>query len=286
MDINNLQRTPSHSYRVDADRVKHLQQAYKNSTTDRQQSDAAIISEEGRNALKEKMSEIGKLRQTEDIKKLMPLYSGVYEYGIMNDFEKIMSELGNGSVSDDFVTNDYSQASVDALKARFEENEGTRTDTFDSYVNKMASAYQLMKDRIEEKYAAPDREKEYYIEMDGSAQEMTKEKELEMLDKAYETHSRFMAVSTQIWSELSRFKAQIVYHSGAAETEAPAAKNRSTGVKEHAYSAFMSAINKENSGLLRHEKGNLNQLRLNLGISSSARANLNRIWDYYANLKR
>ena len=46
------------------------------------------------------------------------------------------------------------QADVDALKVRFEEKEGVKTDTFDSYVNKMAFAYQLLKDRIEEKYAA------------------------------------------------------------------------------------------------------------------------------------
>ena len=53
--------------------------------------------------------------------------------------------------------------------------------TFDSFVNKMAYAYQLMKDRIEEKYAASDRQKQYYTAADGSAQDLTKEKELEML---------------------------------------------------------------------------------------------------------
>ena len=51
-------------------------------------------------------------------------------------------------MSDEFVTKDYPQEDVDALKARFEEKEGAKTDTFDSYVNKMASACQLLKDRI------------------------------------------------------------------------------------------------------------------------------------------
>lgn len=33
------------------------------------------------------------------------------------------------------------------------------------------------------------------------------------------------------------------------------------------------------------EQGNLNQLKLNLSISSSARTQINSIWDYYANQK-
>ena len=181
-------------------------------------------------------------------------------------------------MTDEFVTKDYSQEDVDALKARFEETEGAKTDTFDGYVNKMASAYQLLKDRIEEKYAASGSGKEYYTVEDGSTQELTKEKELEMLDKAYETHSRFMAANTQIWSELQDFKAQTVYHSGGSEKEAAA-------VKEQAYYAFMDAVSEKNGGRLKQEKGSLNQFRLDLGISPSARNTLNGIWDYYANLK-
>ena len=147
------------SYRIDTNKVKqHLQQTNKKSTTNQQQDDNISISEEGRRALKEKLSAI-KAQKIGDIKKLPSLNSGYS--GIMNDFEKIMSELGGGSVSDDFVTKDYSQKSVDALKAKFEKEEGTRSDTFDSYVNKMASTYQLMKDRIEEKYASSNRQKEY-----------------------------------------------------------------------------------------------------------------------------
>lgn len=283
MDINNLQRTLPYSYRVDADRIKqHLQQADNNSVSDKRQSDSVEISEEGRNALKEKVSAIESLRQTGDIAKLSPMGS----YGIMNDFEKIMSELENGSVSDDFVTKDYSQASVDALKSRIENEKGTKTDSFDSYANKMVAAYQLMQDRIEEKYAASDKQKEYYVAADGSMQEMTKEKELEMLDNAYETHSRFMATSTQIWSELQDFKVQITYHFSNSNTQTSTTKNQDTNVKDQAYNAFMSAISKENRGLLKQKTGNLNHFRLNLGISSSARDVLNNIWDYYANIKK
>lgn len=277
MDINNLQRTLPQSYHVDVGRIREsIQQADKGIAAGKRQGDSVDISGEGRRVLREKMSAAKRMEPSGDIGKLSPINSGAY--GMMNDFEKVMSELGGGSVSDEFVTKDYSQEDVDALKARFEETEGAKTDTFDSYVNKMASAYQLLKDRIEEKYAASGSGKEYYTVEDGSTQELTKEKELEMLDKAYETHSRFMATNTQIWSELQGFKAQTVYHSGGSEKEAAA-------VKEQAYYAFMDAVSEKNGGRLKQEKGSLNQFRLDLGISPSARNTLNGIWDYYANLK-
>lgn len=277
MDINNLQRTLPQSYHVDVGRIREsIQQADKGIAAGKRQGDSVDISGEGRRVLREKMSAAKRMEPSGDIGKLSPINSGAY--GMMNDFEKVMSELGGGSVSDEFVTKDYSQEDVDALKARFEETEGAKTDTFDGYVNKMASAYQLLKDRIEEKYAASGAGKEYYTAEDGSTQELTKEKELEMLDKAYETHSRFMATNTQIWSELQGFKAQTVYHSGGSEKEAAA-------VKEQAYYAFMDAVSEKNGGRLKQEKGSLNQFRLDLGISPSARNTLNGIWDYYANLK-
>lgn len=277
MDINNLQRTLPQSYHVDAGRIRErLQQADKGIAAGKRQGDSVDISGEGRRVLREKMSAAKRMEPSGDIGKLSPINSGAY--GMMNDFEKVMSELGGGSVSDEFVTKDYSQEDVDALKARFKETEGAKTDTFDSYVNKMASAYQLLKDRIEEKYAASGGGKEYYTAEDGSTQELTKEKELGMLDKAYETHSRFMATNTQIWSELQGFKAQTVYHSGGSEKEAAV-------VKEQAYRAFMGAVSEKNGGRLKQEKGSLSQFRLDLGISPSARNALNGIWDYYANLK-
>lgn len=277
MDINNLQRTLPQSYHVDVGRIREsIQQADKGIAAGKRQGDSVDISGEGRRVLREKMSAAKRMEPSGDIGKLSPINSGAY--GMMNDFEKVMSELGGGSVSDEFVTKDYSQEDVDALKARFEETEGAKTDTFDGYVNKMASAYQLLKDRIEEKYAASGSGKEYYTVEDGSTQELTKEKELEMLDKAYETHSRFMAANTQIWSELQDFKAQTVYHSGGSEKEAAA-------VKEQAYYAFMDAVSEKNGGRLKQEKGSLNQFQMDLGISLSARNTLNGIWDYYANLK-
>ena len=261
-NYNNLERVSSYSYQIDTDKIKQrILQADKDRTANHHQSDSVNISDEGLNALKEKMSAIGHIGQAGDIKELAFISSG--SYGIMNDFEKTMSELN----------------------VEFEKEEGTKTNTFDSYVNKMTAAYQLMKDHIEEKYTMPDHQKEYYTADDGSMQELTREKELEMLDKAYEIHSGFMATSTQIWSELQDFKVQTDYHSNETEVEASITKSQNVEIKDQAYNAFMSAINDENTGLLKHKEGNLNNLHLNLGISSSARNILNGIWDYYANIK-
>lgn len=250
--------------------------ADKTSVPKKRQNDSVDISAEGRNALREKTSKINSLSQIGDIRKLSSITSG--SYGIMNEFEKLLSELGSDTVSD--------ESDVAAVKARFEKEDGPKTDSFDRYVNKMASAYQLMKDRIEEKYDTPDRQKEYYSAADGSTQEMTKEKELEMLDNAYTTHSEFMAASTQIWSELQDFKAQITSHSGKAEPEAPAAEKQKADIKEPAYRAFLSAISDDNRSLLSQKTGSLNHFRLDLDISSSERNLLNGIWDYYANMRQ
>lgn len=261
-NYNNLERVSSHSYQVDTDKIKQrILNANKDRASNHHQNDSVDISDEGLNALKEKISSIGHIGQAGGMKELASISSGAY--GVMNDFEKIMSELDG----------------------EFEKEETTKTNTFDSYVNKMVAAYQLLKERIEEKYTLPDKQKEYYAAEDGSMQELTKEKELEMLDKAYETHSRFMASSTQIWSELQDFKVQTVYHSAGTETEASTTKKQNADIKKQAYNAFISAINEENIGLLIQKEGNLNNLHLDLEISSSTRNMLNGIWDYYANIK-
>jgi len=52
----------------------------------------------------------------------------------------------------------------------------------------------------------------------GKIEELTKEKELDMLNQAYENHSNFMATSTEIWSELQDFTPSVVYHKGSEQT--------------------------------------------------------------------
>ena len=273
-------------YEIDVNNTKNKMQQAKKQYSSLLSSDTAVISEEGRKALQNKMSAFAKTGTATEVRRL----SSVSSFGYCNDYEKILSELSNGCVSDEFVTENYSQGKVDALKSKFEFQDEVKTDSFDCHVNKMVSAYNLMKDAIEDKYANPDRELEYYVADDGSMQELTKEKELEMLDKAYEKHSIFMAASTEIWADLKDFQPQITYPSNTgqaatSETQTFQAGYKKNEIKNQAYQAFMSAISDENRNMLLQEQGNLNHLKLNLSISSSARAQINSIWDYYANQK-
>ena len=273
-------------YEIDVNKTKNKMQQAKKQYSSLLSSDTAVISEEGRKALQNKMSACAKTGTATEVRRL----SSVSSFGYCNDYEKILSELSNGSVSDEFVTENYSQGKVDALKSKFEFQDEVKTDSFDCHVNKMVSAYNLMKDAIEDKYANPDRELEYYVADDGSMQELTKEKELEMLDKAYEKHSIFMATSTEIWADLKDFQPQITYYSNTgqaatSETQTFQAGYKKNEIKNQAYQAFMSAISGENRNMLLQEQGNLNHLKLNLSISSSARTQINSIWDYYANQK-
>ena len=158
------------------------------------------------------------------------------------------------------------------------------------FLTRMATAYHKMKNSIEEKYAAEDYEPEYYVTESGKIEELTKEKELEMLDKAYEKHSIFMATSTEIWADLKDFQPQITYYSNTgqaatSETQILQAGYKKNEIKNQAYQAFMSAISGENRNMLFQEQGSLNHFKLNLSISSSARTQINSIWDYYANQK-
>lgn len=178
--------------------------------------------------------------------------SSVSSYSMMSEFEKAVSQF-----KDDFQRDD--------------EN-GRKSDLFDRHVNQMTSAYYQMKNAIEEKYADSERKQEYYVADDGSIQELTKEKELEMLDKAYENHSKFMAESTEIWDNLKDFKVQITYHrgnGGAGQQEQEPSRDTKKGeIKNQALQVFMAAVGRGSAD-----------------ISPSVRANLNGIWDYFLNLK-
>ena len=114
-----------------------------------------------------------------------------------------------------------------------------------------------------------------------------------MLNQAYENHSKFMATSTEIWSELQDFTPSVVYHKGSEQTEKEQnisesqennAKSKENGViKDTAYQAFLSAIQTNNQKLSQQYSGDWNGLRLNLNVSDGDRKMLNGIWDYYAN---
>lgn len=174
-----------------------------------------------------------------------------------------------------------------------EDTEGLKSDSFEHHVNRMAAAYNRIKNSIEEKYAAEDYEPEYYVTESGKIEELTKEKELDMLNQAYENHSNFMATSTEIWSELQEFTPSVIYHKGSGQAEQEqsideskenVAKSEEKGViKNAAYQAFLSAIQQDNQKLSQQYSGNWKDLRLNLKVSDDDRKMLNGIWDYYAN---
>lgn len=174
-----------------------------------------------------------------------------------------------------------------------EDTEGVKSDSFEHHVNRMAAAYNRIKNSIEEKYEAEDYDPEYYVTESGKIEELTKEKELDMLNQAYENHSNFMATSTEIWSELQEFTPSVIYHKGSGQAEQEqsideskenVAKSEEKGViKNAAYQAFLSAIQQDNQKLSQQYSGDWKDLRLNLKVSDDDRKMLNGIWDYYAN---
>ena len=146
-----------------------------------------------------------------------------------------------------------------------------------------------MKNSIEEKYAKEDHKTEYYIAESGKIEELTKEKELDMLNRAYESHSTLMAASTEIWQGLQDFTPTVQYSkggSGQAVSDQSASAKTNGAVKSAAYQAFMSAISPDNQKLSQQFSGNWKDLRFNLNVSGTDRKMLNSIWDHYANQKR
>lgn len=142
-----------------------------------------------------------------------------------------------------------------------EQREKVTSGNFDRHVDKMVSAYQKMKKDIEEKYADADADKK---------------QQLELLDKAYESHSKLMAKHTETMYDLTDFTPQITYHSNKHATEQQvqpkpdklslSGKYEKGAIGDHAYNAFMTAIGKG-------------------GAASQGREDLNRIWDHYAALR-
>ncbi len=57
-----------------------------------------------------------------------------------------------------------------------EDTESVKSDSFEHHVNRMATAYNKMKNSIEEKYAEQDYELEYYVTESGKIEELTKKK--------------------------------------------------------------------------------------------------------------
>ena len=250
MSINITDRQLSkqyENYAIDTDRLRQRFQEKDSASASVRPSgyDTVDISSDGRRALEYGMME--SFRAEQGIKPAGTL-TGFSSLSVFEDFEKAVSA---------------------------EKRDKTASNNFDRHVDKMVSAYTQMRSKIEEKYANMSQEQTYFIDDDKSIQPLTKEKELEMLDKAYAQHSEAMAYFTESLRDLQDFKPQIIYHrSGESVTEqsdrqtqsasADSAQTKKGEIKDQAFQVFMSAINKENG-------------------SASARSELNRIWDHYAN---
>ena len=274
-------------YKVNVDRVKQEIEKQKNSSICL--CDQAEISAEGKKALESSMSSLAGKRHMNDIRYL----SSISSYGYINDFEKALSDLGKGNVSGEYLTGVYEE-DIEQIASKFEKEDGKKTDSFDRHINKAVSAYNMMRERIEAKYADSQRETEYSVSDHGEMEELTKERELEMLDKAYEKHSLFMATSTEIWLDLQDFTPTVVYHKDSKQSDGEQFVNESRQeevtehsekgqIKDMVSKAFMSAISNENRMSLSKHEGSLNHFKLNLDISTSERDRLNGIWDFYAN---
>ena len=269
-------------YKINSDRINQKIETYKESSSF---YDEVEISAEGKKALENRMSVFAGQRSMDGIHHL----SSVSFYSYISDFEKALSDLGKGNVSGEYMTGNY-EKEIAGITARFEAEEGEKTDSFDRHMNKMVSVYNMMRDKIEAKYSGSEKEAEYYIADNGEMEELTKEKELKMLDKAYANHSTFMATSTQIWADLQNFTPTVVYHKGAIQAASEQAINEDTTeyaekgkIEDMVSQTFMSAVSDEKRILLAQQKGSLNHFKLDLGISTSERSILNGIWDYYAN---
>lgn len=138
-----------------------------------------------------------------------------------------------------------------------------------------------------------DYEPEYYVTESGKIEELTKEKELDMLNQAYENHSNFMATSTEIWSELQDFTPSVVYHKGSGQTaneqnigenQENTAKSKERGLSKFGISGiFLPPSSRITRNYRSSIRGDWKDLRLNLNVSDGDRKMLNGIWDYYAN---
>ena len=248
--------------------------------------DSLTISEEAKKAMSEAKTQMIEISDVKNI-------TGISKSSYSMAFEKTLSLLGTNSDSMIDSSTGLTSNQMEELKNHFEQEEGTRTDTFSRHLNQMTAVYQMMSENIDEKYANPDRETEYYIAEDGSTQELTKEKEQEMLNQAYSDHSECMATSMEIWNDLSGTEMYTRYDSRKTTTYSmPVDNGKNAGekivnakkgeIKNNAYQAFLSAIGGNNISKLMGTEGSWNHVKLDLSISSSHVKDLNKIWDYYA----
>lgn len=75
-----------------------------------------------------------------------------------------------------------------------------KSKSMDEFFVKMESLHEEMEKEIESKYDNL-REEEYFVSQNGTIEKLTKEKELELLHFAYESHKTLMRNSIEIWEK-------------------------------------------------------------------------------------
>lgn len=150
--------------KIDVDNVK--QKIIEHKTEVAKKTDEVCISQEGKTALEKRMSEF----RDETV---------LHIKGKLSDIS--------------------SQYYVDVFGEKLIASE--KSKDMDAYFNKMKTIYHEMQKDIEAKYDNDKQEEVYFVSQNGGIEALTKDKELELLDYAYETHKMLMTNSMKIWEK-------------------------------------------------------------------------------------
>ncbi len=145
--------------------VENVKQRIGNQKTeDSRKMDKCCISEEGKTALAEKLSET---------------------HG--NSLPHITGKLSNIS----------HQSYVDLFGEKLQTTE--KSEDMDAFFVKMQLLHEELQKEIESKYNNSKQEDTYFVSLTGDVEKLTKENELELLRFAYESHKDLMTNSMKIW---------------------------------------------------------------------------------------
>ena len=153
-----------HEMSVNVDKVKHRIDNQK--WADSRKTDECCISEVGKSALEEKM----------------PKFHD-------NTMPHITEKLSNISP----------QSYVDMFGEKLQATE--KSEDMDAFFVKMQLLHEELQKEIESKYDNSKQEDIYFVSLTGDVEKLTKEKELELLRFAYESHKELMTNSMKIWEK-------------------------------------------------------------------------------------
>lgn len=148
--------------KIDVESIKEKIKESKSATT--QKTDKLYISDEGRKILEEKMTSF----QNENIPHIEGRLTNISTQHYVDVFGQKMIASG-------------------------------KSEDMDAHFKEMKNVYDEMTKDIEEKYNEPMNDEVYFLSQHGGIELLTKEKELEMLNFAYESHKSLVENSRKIW---------------------------------------------------------------------------------------